>query len=63
VLPDLRRSGLIADSAGWMSVVNDGVLRDNGMVSFAKVLDPAQIEAVRHYVISRANEDKALGVK
>ncbi len=63
VLPDLRRSGLIADSAGWMSVVRDGVLKDNGMVSFANVLDPAQIEAVRHYVIARANEDKALGVK
>jgi quinohemoprotein ethanol dehydrogenase len=33
------------------------------MVSFATVLTPAQIEDVRHYVISRANEDKALGVK
>jgi alcohol dehydrogenase (cytochrome c)/quinohemoprotein ethanol dehydrogenase len=63
VLPDLRRSGLIADSAGWMAVVRDGALKDNGMVSFANVLDPAQIEAVRHYVIARANEDKALGVK
>lgn len=63
VLPDLRRSGLIADNAGWMAVVRDGVLKDNGMVSFATVLTPAQIEDVRHYVISRANEDKALGVK
>ena len=63
VLPDLRRSGLIADNAGWMAVVRDGALKDNGMVSFAKVLTPAQIEDVRHYVISRANEDKALGVK
>ena len=33
------------------------------MVSFANVLNPEQIEAIRHYVIKRANEDKALGLK
>ncbi len=63
VLPDLRRSGLIGDSKGWATVVNDGALKDNGMVSFANVLTKAQIESVRHYVISRANEDKKLGIK
>jgi len=26
-------------------------------------LDPQQIESIRHYVIKRANEDKALGVQ
>ncbi len=63
VLPDLRRSGLIADGKAWATVVRDGVLKDNGMVSFSKVLTPGQIEAIRHYVISRADEDKKLGIK
>ena len=63
VLPDLRRSALIADGKAWASVVHDGALRDRGMVSFANVLNPQQIEAIRHYVIKRANEDKALGDK
>ena len=63
VLPDLRRSALIADSKAWASVVHDGVLRDQGMVGFANVLNLQQIEAIRHYVIKRANEDKALGLR
>jgi alcohol dehydrogenase (cytochrome c)/quinohemoprotein ethanol dehydrogenase len=62
VLPDLRRSGLLRDSAAWATVVHGGVLNDRGMVSFAKVLDLAQIDTIRLYVIKRANEDKALGV-
>jgi hypothetical protein len=33
------------------------------MVSFADVLSPDQIDAIRHYVIKRANEDKALGAR
>jgi hypothetical protein len=33
------------------------------MVSFANVLNRRQIEAIRHYVIQRANEDKALGLR
>src|SRR5213082_1268517 len=60
---DLRRSALIADGKAWASVVHDGALRDQGMVGFAKVLSPEQIESIRHYVIKRANEDKALGDK
>ena len=36
-------------------------LKTRGMVSFANVLDSQQIESIRHYVIKRANEDKALG--
>lgn len=63
VLPDLRRSGLLGDTKGWAAVVHDGALKANGMVSFANVLDRNQIEAVRHYVIKRANEDKALEIK
>ncbi len=63
VLPDLRRSALIADSKAWASVVHEGARRNQGMVSFASVLNAKQIEAIRHYVIRRANEDKALGLR
>ena len=38
----------------------DGALRHNGMVSFATALRPADAEAIRQYLIKRANEDKAL---
>jgi hypothetical protein len=41
-------------------VVIDGLLKGNGMVSFAKVMNARQADAIRHYVISRANEDRAL---
>ena len=43
-------------------MVHDGALRGQGMVSFANVLTPAQTDAIRLYVIKRANEDKALGL-
>ncbi|MGB5075939.1 MAG: PQQ-dependent dehydrogenase, methanol/ethanol family [Sphingorhabdus sp.] len=59
VLPDLRKSGTIADSATWKSVVIDGVLKGNGMVSFASVLTSQEAEEVRAYVISRAHYAKA----
>jgi quinohemoprotein ethanol dehydrogenase len=61
LLPDLRRSALLADGKVWTSVVHDGALRTRGMIGFASVLNPEQVEAVRDYVIKRANEDKALG--
>jgi quinohemoprotein ethanol dehydrogenase len=63
VLPDLRRSAMQRDAAAWKSVVHDGALKDNGMVAWSNVMSLAQIEAIRHYVIKRANEDKALGEK
>jgi PQQ-dependent dehydrogenase (methanol/ethanol family) len=60
VLPDLRRSGTLGNARSWMAVVHDGILKDNGMVSFADSLSRDEIEAIRAYVIQRANEDKAL---
>jgi alcohol dehydrogenase (cytochrome c)/quinohemoprotein ethanol dehydrogenase len=41
-------------------VVHDGALKDRGMASFAGSLSKDEIEAIRAYVIKRANEDKAL---
>ena len=50
VLPDLRRSGALADRETWSQIVHGGALRQNGMVSFAKYFNPTEIEAIRAYV-------------
>lgn len=60
VLPDLRRAGALESAATWQTVVHDGALKDRGMASFAGSLSKEEIEAIRAYVIKRANEDKAL---
>ena len=54
VLPDLRRSGALADADAWQSIVHDGALRENGMVGFAKWMTPANIESIRAYIADRA---------
>lgn len=60
IVPDLRRSAALANSDLWQQIVIGGLLKDNGMVSFDKVLKPEQSEAVRQFVIGRAHEDRAL---
>ena len=59
-VPDLRHSGAIGSKDTIKSIVIDGALSHNGMISFAKALKPEDAEAIRQYVIKRANEDKAL---
>ncbi|MDR6511580.1 PQQ-dependent dehydrogenase (methanol/ethanol family) [Novosphingobium capsulatum] len=56
--PDLRYSPFIADPDAWRSVVLDGILAGGGMVSFAKVLDHDQTEAIRQYLIAKAQEKR-----
>ncbi|QYU69987.1 c-type cytochrome [Leptolyngbya sp. 15MV] len=63
VLPDLRRSGTLGDRGAWHAVVGEGILKDNGMASFAGSLSREQMDAVREYVIFRANQDKAAGIR
>ena len=58
--PDLRHSGTISSADAIRAIVVDGALKHNGMVSFASAVTPADAEAIRHYLIKRANEDKAL---
>jgi alcohol dehydrogenase (cytochrome c)/quinohemoprotein ethanol dehydrogenase len=60
VLPDLRRAGSLESASAWSAVVHDGLLKDNGMASFKGSLSKDEIEAIRAYVIHRANEDKAI---
>ena len=62
VLPDLRRSGTLSNPASWLAIVHDGVLKDNGMASFADSLTKEEMQAIREYVIFRANQDKAMDV-
>jgi quinohemoprotein ethanol dehydrogenase len=56
VVPDLRWSKALGNAEAWKKIVIDGSLENNGMVSFQKVLTPADAEAVRAYVVSRAND-------
>jgi quinohemoprotein ethanol dehydrogenase len=60
VLPDLRASALLG-SDEWFDVVLGGVLKGEGMASFANVLDHDQAAKVRSWVISVAQSDKAAG--
>lgn len=59
VLPDLRYSAALGDDAAWNQIVREGALKMNGMVSFAPVLSQAETDAVRAYIIARANQDAA----
>ena len=62
VLPDLRRSGTLSNAASWQAVVREGILQDRGMASFSESLSESEADAIRAYVIHRANEDKAGGL-
>ena len=63
--PDLRRSAVLGNAKTMQAIVHDGALSPkgggNGMVSFKSALTPDDVEAIRQYLIMRANEDKALG--
>ena len=61
VNPDLRHSVALGNPKLWQDIVHDGILKANGMVAWKDQFSPDQIEAIRLYVIKRANEDKALG--
>jgi alcohol dehydrogenase (cytochrome c)/quinohemoprotein ethanol dehydrogenase len=55
ILPDLRYSATLGSKDAWAGVVLGGRLAANGMASFASVLDTDDAEAIRAYVIARAN--------
>jgi quinohemoprotein ethanol dehydrogenase len=60
VLPDLRYSGTLKNDA-WFGIVLDGILKQAGMVAFAKELSREDAAAIREYVIYRANQSLAEG--
>ena len=63
LVPDLRHSATLNSPQLWQQIVHDGILKERGMVSWSANFTPEQIDSVRHYVIKRANEDKALEVQ
>jgi len=60
MFPDLRYAGALNSAEAFKAIVIDGVLRQNGMVSFAEALKPDEPEAIRAYLVSRAIEAKRL---
>ncbi len=63
VTRDLRRAGSLGDAKMWNQIVIGGALSQNGMISWKNELNDQQAENLRLYVIKRAHEDKALGMK
>jgi quinohemoprotein ethanol dehydrogenase len=57
-VPDLRYSPTLASPEAWKSIVLDGALKKNGMISFAKHLGADDLETLRAYVIERAHAEK-----
>jgi quinohemoprotein ethanol dehydrogenase len=58
LVPDVRHSVALDKPKLWQEIVHDGLLKERGMVGWAAEFTPAQIESIRQYVISRANDDK-----
>ena len=55
MFPDLRYAGAIQSAEAFKAIVIDGALTQNGMVSFAKVLQPDEPEAIRAFIVAKAN--------
>jgi alcohol dehydrogenase (cytochrome c)/quinohemoprotein ethanol dehydrogenase len=58
ITPDLRASGLLSSDV-FYDVVLNGILKDQGMVSFKSALTHEDVTAIRNYIIHRANDDAA----
>jgi quinohemoprotein ethanol dehydrogenase len=59
--PDLRYSGTLGSEEAFKLILIDGALKHNGMVSFSAALSAEDAEAIRQYVLKRANDDKPKG--
>ena len=54
IVPDLRYSPATSDPAMWTAILVDGVLEQQGMVSFKRDLSVREIEAIRLFIADRA---------
>jgi quinohemoprotein ethanol dehydrogenase len=54
LFPDLRYSAALGSDQAFRSIVIDGALAKNGMVSFKAALSPEDAEALRAYIVDRA---------
>jgi len=59
VFPDLRYSAMLRSPEAFRAVVLGGALQKSGMASFKARLTPRDVQAVRAYLIERANDLKA----
>jgi PQQ-dependent dehydrogenase (methanol/ethanol family) len=55
LFPDLRYSAALSTDVAFRSIVIDGALAKNGMVSFRSALKPEDAEAIRAYIGDRAH--------
>jgi quinohemoprotein ethanol dehydrogenase len=60
--PDLRASAIPLDSRAFSEVVHGGALRERGMPQFPE-LSKSELDALRHYVRSKARESLATSAK
>jgi quinohemoprotein ethanol dehydrogenase len=58
ILPDLRRTPYLQTDETFASVVLGGARQARGMANFSSVLKPEDAQAIRAYVVQRANQDK-----
>ena len=56
LFPDLRYSGAIGSEEVFKSIVLEGALTENGMVSFKKALTADDVYDIRAYVTSRSHD-------
>jgi quinohemoprotein ethanol dehydrogenase len=66
VVPDLRRSPIIADADAFRTVVLGGVLESQGMPNMTGRVTPEQVEAIRAFIADRARQlaiDEAVQAK
>lgn len=56
--PDLRYSGLLPIRNGWNPTVRDGDRAQRGMPGFGAKLPAETTDAILHYIIKRANDEK-----
>ncbi len=58
LFPDLKYAAALNSPELFKAIVIDGVLQNNGMVSFASQLTPEEADSVRAYVVKLANDAK-----
>jgi quinohemoprotein ethanol dehydrogenase len=58
MFPDLRYAAAIGSADAFKTIVIDGALTQNGMVSFASALKPDEPEAIRAWLVAKAIEAK-----
>jgi mono/diheme cytochrome c family protein len=56
LFPDLRYSGALNSAEVFHSIVIDGALSANGMVSFKTALTESDVNSIRAYVVSRSHD-------